>query len=271
MKRKVDPEKLSHEEEEDLLNSLNAFDDWLVTKGITQTKASVQQVDFPFADEDWTMIVETDGSVSFNTFVKKKCSYNYYKSIVLHEFFHLVVQKIPHKDDAVKIKDDYGGIMMNLIDIQADFFTALFYREAYGTTLVQYLLLYYEGGKVFADKWIRISKLERFIGTLLSITKMFCNTPDKRDDVDFTDLYLPCVAPLSTEENLHVLVVKKKHIYFDSIVANNKDFLNIKDSYTNINNTSFKEYVIKITEFTFKALKIDMADEIKKEIEALTI
>lgn len=256
-------------EKSDLVKSLNDFDKWLVKKQVVTTPSTISYVNLPFANADWTMTV-VDNEVSFNTFVRNKCSAKYYKSIVLHEFFHLAVQKVPHKDDAVKIKDDFGNEMMKLIDIEADFFTALFHKEVLKYGLVDYLRLYYEGGKVFADKWIRIGKLERFIGTLLSISRMFLDHPNKRDKVFCCDLYLPCVAPLSMDDKMHVLVIRKEHIYFDYINSTNKDFVAMKECYSSLSILSFKEYAQKIIEFCCHALDRDIPKSIVSQIKKIT-
>lgn len=118
---------ISEKEKDDIIASLNQFDKWLVKKRIVKKPSTIKYVDLPFAKDDWTMRV-SGNEVFFNTYNRTKCTADYFKSIVLHEFFHLAVQKVPHKDDAVKIKDDFGGELMKLIDIEADYFTALFFR-----------------------------------------------------------------------------------------------------------------------------------------------
>ena len=180
MKKEILVEGLNKKEKDDLLKSISDFEEWLLKKKIIDTNPDkIRIVDLPFANADWIMKYdENNKTVSFNTFVQKKCSYDYYKSIVLHEFFHLAVQKVPNKEDAVRIKDDFGNELMKLIDIEADFFTALFYKEHLKFGLVDYLKLYYEGSQAFSDQWIRIGKLERFMGTLLGIIKMFITHVD---------------------------------------------------------------------------------------------
>lgn len=259
---------MSEAEKETLTAALNSFDKWLVKKGIAAKPSNITYVDLPYADADWTMSF-VDNQVSFNTFVRNKCSADYYQSIVIHEFFHLIVQNVPHKDDAVKIKDDFGVEMMKLIDIEADFFTAVFYKEVLGFDLVSYLKLYFEGGKVFSDKWIRISKLERFIGTLLSISKMFMDHPNKRDKVSCCDLYLPCVAPLSMDDKLHVLVIRREHIYLDYIASTNKDFIAMKECYSSLSTLSYKEYATKIIDFCCHALSRPVPAKIMTQIKSI--
>lgn len=261
---------LTPEERKELVDELNKFLDWLKSKKIIEKVRKISLiVDFPFSDADWTMRYDAQkGEVSFNTFYKKDCSPDYYKSIILHEFFHLAVQRVPNKEDAVKIKDDFGDELMRLIDIEADFFTALYFKEMKGFTLVQYLNLYYEGSKVFADKWIRIGKLQRFIGTLLSISKMFLTNRTKKSVTSY-DLYLVCIGPLSTKDGIHVLVIRKEHIYFEHIEASTDDFVEIRDCYSNIESLTVKGYVTKILNFASKALKIQLPEDVKLEKDQL--
>lgn len=263
-------EGLTADEENKLVESLIKFANWLVKKRIVKAIPNIYLEDFPFTDADWTMKFDPKkGTVAFNTFTRKDCSFEYFTSIVLHEFFHLAVQKVPNKEDATKIKDDFGGELMKLIDIEADFFTALFYKEELGYGLVRYLKLYHEGSKVFRDKWIRVGKLERFIGTLLSVSKMFINHYNDKRPVKSYDLYLVSISPFFTEDNLHVLVVRKEHIYFDLIQASMQDFIKIKECYTNMEGFSLQAYITRIVNFVSKALPINFPQSLHDEISKI--
>ena len=265
-------EGLTSEEESKLINSLKEFAKWLISKKIVRSLPSIYIEDFPFTESDWVMKFDRQkGAVSFNTFSRKKCSFDYYQSIVLHEFFHLAVQRVPNKEDAVKIKDDFGGELMKLIDIEADFFTALFFKEHFQFGLVQYLKLYHEGSQVFSDKWIRVTKFERYIGTLLSISKMFLDHHDNNKKVKSYDLYLVSINPFYTEENMHVLVIRKEHIYFDLIQATMQDFIKLKECYTNIDGFSFKSYVNRIVSFVSKALAVKIPEKSTRNFKSKNI
>jgi hypothetical protein len=265
---------ISAEQEIELMATLNAFQDWLVEKGIMQKASKIEGTfDFPYSSTDWVMKVDNEqkNRVSFNTQLLNdgNCSFDYYKSILVHEFFHLVVQKVPNKEDATTVKDDFGDQLMKLIDIEADFFTAMFFRDYLKFGLVNYLRLYFEGSKAFTDRRIRTIKLERFIGTLLSIVKMFTNPSLGKGENPTWDLYLPSISPIYTDESLHVLVVKKEHIYFDEIKANYNDFASIKLCYANIDTLTTKGYIKQLIDFSFKALNLgkvplDISSEIKK-------
>jgi len=261
---------LTSDEEQKLVKTLRKFVNWLLEKKIIKEVPDISRaIDLPVSNDDWVMKYdEKEKEVSFNTFVRKQCSFQYYETIILHEFFHLAVQKVPNKDDAVKIRDDFGNELIKLIDIEADFFTALFYKEKRGYCLVDYLKIYYEGGKVFANKWIRIGKLERFIGTLLSISKMFINHIGKTP-IETWDLYLPSISPLFTGDKIHVLVIRKEHIYFELIHANQDDFVKIRECYQEIDDLNQKGYIKKLVNFVKKALDLTIPSQIQKDIDKL--
>jgi len=270
MKKTITTQQLTSDEEKQIFVVLTQFISWLRAKKMVSNMPSIRYMDLPSADADWVMKFDpVTGDISFNTFCRKHCSFEYFQSIVIHEFFHLAVQKVPSKEDATRVKDDFGEQLMKLIDIEADFFTALFYKEILGYSLVGYLKLYHEGSKVFKDKWIRMGKLERFIGTLLSISKMFINHPTNAKKVSSYDLYLVAISPLFTEDNLHVLVIRNEHIYFDLIHASAADFVKIKECYTNDDGFSLKGYVDRIVAFITKALSITIPESITKEIARL--
>jgi hypothetical protein len=247
-----------------LLENLQQFNDWLFEKKVIKKAAKVRNFSWPFANADWIMKVRGH-DVSFNTFVRKQCTFDFYLLIVLHEYFHLVVQKVPNKEDATTIKDDFGIELMKLIDIEADFFAALFFKQHKGYSAVKYFSLMHEGASVFRDSKIRTFKFERFIGSTLSVGKMLVKSQPKKG---FTcDLYLPTIGPIYTENSLHVLVVKKEHIYFDPINAEYSDFVSIKRCYSDASNLSRQQYVSLIMNFINKALNIKSSKTIQDEIK----
>ncbi|GAB2840887.1 hypothetical protein [Ferruginibacter profundus] len=267
-KKATEGKDLTTAEKNKLLQYLNTFATWLLEKGIIKELPALKRtIDLPDTNEDWVMRFNPrDQSVSFNTHLRKRCSFDYYMSIVIHEFFHLAVQKVPNKEDAVKIKDDFGDEWMKIIDIEADFFTAVFYKEKLNFTLVQFLELFYQSGQIFGDKWIRKGKLERYIGTLLTVCKMFLTHPNKTPLVTTYDLYLPSIGALYTEENLHVIVLRKEHIYFEQIDVTFKDVTPIMKCYTNVDSLTLKGYVEFIVTFTSKALSLKIPLKTETEI-----
>ena len=248
--REISPEKKNH-----LISELNNLNEWLIEDGITKEKFDVENIKIePFSDEDWTMKVITDDKnkqiVSFNPNIIRLCNVEYWEMVILHEYFHLVVQKVPNKEDALKIKDTFGSDFMSLIDIEADFYVASYLKQKKKISAEEYWKLCYHGSSVFSDKWIRTKKFERFLGSLLSINKMFLN------DSPTFDLYLPTISPIYTEESIMILVIKREHISFEEIFADYEDFKKLKNIYKNCKSIPFEDYFETLNSFTKKALNI---------------
>ena len=95
---------VTSDQQTEIIQLLNEFLQWLMAGKVIQSLSHTDHiVDLPFANEDWVMRVdEKKRTVSFNTYVTEKCSFGYFKSIFIHELFHLVVQKVPNKEDAVQ-------------------------------------------------------------------------------------------------------------------------------------------------------------------------
>jgi hypothetical protein len=68
---------------------------------------------------------------------------------------------------------------------------------------------------------------------------------------------------------MHVLVVKREHIYFEEITAGYNDFQELKRLYQDVSKFSIKGYTSEIVGFTEKALKLNIPQHVKEAIEAL--
>lgn len=258
-----------NEEGKQLVESLNSFTNWLKEIGVYKSEGvATKIVDFPFSTKDYLMEV-SGNNISFNTAVRNRCTFDYYQMVVLHEYFHLVVQKIPNKGDATRIKDGFGDQLMKLIDIEADFYTAFYYKEKLGYTLVKFLGLYFDGRTIFNDERIRPVKFERYIGSLLSVAKLFIEYPKTDSKSIQVDLYLPTITPVYTESKLHVLIVRKEHIYLDEIIAQHQDFVDLMSCYKNVGDYTKKAYINRLISFIFKAFNIEIPKHISDEINKI--
>src|ERR1700732_4682658 len=115
----------------ELETSINDFKGWLRKRKKLCLDAAEQYTRLTFPDPtpaDWIMNV-SGKEVQFNTFVTGGCSFSYYRMVVLHECFHLFAQDLPNKSDAKRVKDDFGDSFMKLLDIEADYYTAMYYKE----------------------------------------------------------------------------------------------------------------------------------------------
>jgi hypothetical protein len=248
-------QEISDEIKHQLLTAIQNFNIWLNQVNVSQKIFDIKNIIIePYKNEDWIMNVSeknNDTVVSFNPYILKSCDYNFFEIVILHEFFHLVVQGVPNKDDATKIKDYFGSDFMSLIDIEADFYVALYLKTNKSFDMKSYWKTYFEGSKVFIDKWIRNKKIERFLGSVLTINKLFSS-----EDNTF-DLYLPSISPIITEEHMKVLIIKEKHISFEEIRTSYEDFKEIKKLYKKPGHLTFEGYYSVIEDFSNKALKLN--------------
>ncbi|WP_026706107.1 hypothetical protein [Flavobacterium soli] len=238
----------------EVLKEIQDFTSWLnLEKYCTETfQVSNIKIE-PFSKDDWIMRVdqiEDRKEVFFNPNLLKNSSKEFFKVVVLHEYFHLLVQKVPNKEDATKIKDNFGNDFMSLIDIEADFYVALYLKSEKGYSKQKYWETYFEGVRVFKDDWIRNKKFERFLGSILTINRLFAN-----DGV--FDLILPSITPLFTEDHIKVLVLKKEHIYFDTLPLSLEELKEMRGIYLNPTDYDFEDYYKKIEDFT-KQSKVEV-------------
>lgn len=236
-------------EKERLLSAIKDFSLWLKEKKVTTKAFGVENIKIePFSSEDWIMRVNYAKSnepiVSFNPSIINKCSFEFFEVVILHEYFHLVVQGVPNKDDATKIKDGFGSDFMSLIDIEADFYVAYYLKDRRELDLESYWKLYYGGSTVFIDKWIRNKKFERFLGSVLTVDRLF------QSKKNCFDLYLPSISGVFTQEKMSVLKIKREHIIFEEYKIKLEDFTDIKKLYLKPSHFNFEGYYEIITNFT---------------------
>lgn len=253
--RRADAE-LSAAERERLKTAIGDFLRWLRRK-VHVIGEDDYEVSFPRpTSADWLMRVKrgTPTVVQFNSYMLTTgCSYKFYEFNVLHECFHLFVQDLPNKGDAKRLRDDFGDVLMKALDIEADYFTALYYKERRKSSLLQIFELFYETGTVFGDPNVRFPKLERFIGSILSITNVYLSRPGSRATSE-CDLFLPTIGNILTEESLHILIARKSHFVLRSLRIEYAEFIALMKCYTNPKSYSMSGYVRELLSFACKVL-----------------
>jgi hypothetical protein len=263
--------ELSPSEKQQLEGSITAFKAWLckIKKLNTDAAEKYSKASFPRpTSADWIMRAK-DSEVCFNTYVASKCSFEYFRLIVLHECFHLFVQDVPNKSDAKRLKDDFGDGFMTIFDIEADYYTAMYLKEVEHASLVDIFHLYHEGTGIFGDPHIRVPKLERFIGSVLSIAKAYFKNPIAGRTKKENDLYLPATGSILTEERIHILLLRKNHFALGEIQMNGYDFVNIAKCYTGLDGLGVRDYVETLVHFASKALGEDIPMEIYDQLRGL--
>lgn len=262
---------LTLRQEQRLSSSIRDYLKWLRAKVDVQGADKYTVFRFPRpTTEDKVMWVDpsADRTVYFNSYMCAKCGFDFYRLVILHECFHLFVQGVPNKEDAKRVKDDFGDVIMKLLDIEADYYTTLYFKERRRASLVDIFSLYYQGSLAFGDPKIRVTKLERFIGAILSIANVYFAHPDDKP-VSASDLYLPTVSNIPTEESLHILIARQSHFELGSIHADYQDLYEMKKCYTNASAYTLRGYVDHLLHFASKALNYPIPNKMVAEIENL--
>jgi hypothetical protein len=268
---KIRRRQLSPEQKEQLEQSIMDFLKWLRTRIDAKAAEKYETLTFPRPTAaDWIMKAKgrARGEVFFNTYITDKCSFEYFQMVVLHECFHLFVQDVPNKLDAKRLKDDFGNVMMKLLDIEADYYTAMYYKERRHASLIDIFTFNYEGSEIFGDPTIRVTKFERFIGSVLSIANVYFKSPGRKR-VKERDLYLPNVGNIPTEESMHVLIARNSYFLLSEIRVDIHDLVVMKTCYTKANGMTVKEYVDKLLKFACKALNQPIPDRISNQFMKL--
>jgi hypothetical protein len=254
-RRRDRPQELSHQEMERLVHEINLFTKWLEKIRIPLPGRPRYETAWVRSAkrEDWVMWVQNPQrrQVQFNSYLRTKCSFDYYLSVILHECFHLFAHDLPNKSDAKRLRDDFGEEAMRVLDIEADFFVAEYFRHNKRYGLKKNLGLLYEGGKVFGDPKTRVGKLERFVGSVLSIA----NAYSERTRAGTRTLFLPTVKNILTENSLHVIIMTNQCSSIGEIDASIEDFRRINRCYTMARTMSRSTYVSTLMEFSRKALR----------------
>ena len=264
--------ELSLQFKKELQDTINQFIGWLQEKKGLRTDAAKLYSDLMFprpSSADWIMRVE-DSKIQFNSFITGESSFEYFRLVVLHECFHLFVQRLPNKSDAKGVKDDFGDVFMRLLDIEADYYAAIYLKEIHRMSLVDLFKLYHRGSTIFGDPKIRMPKVERFIGSVLSISNAYFKYPGSRSTKE-NDLYLPNIGTMPLEESIHVLIARDRHFVLGEIHADFHDFLELKRCYAGGGREGIgvHQYVKTLVGFASKALKKDAPPGVYREVTRL--
>jgi hypothetical protein len=249
--------QLLKRQEEELKLSIQRFRKWLQATLNVDTSHKYEIITFVAADAgDWIMKAdEMMREARFNPYVTKMCSLEYFEAVVLHECVHLLVQNVPNKSDAKRVKDGYGNPMMKQLDIAADYWVARYYKEDRAAGLGKiFAVLYYEASRVFGDPRVRDEKFERFMGSILSIANLFLQNPGNRND-DGPELYQPTLINFDpAEQTLDVLIERGLYSEMGSLKVSYQDVMDIRHCYTSATEYTVAAYVDRLVKFAVKAL-----------------
>jgi hypothetical protein len=262
---------LTRTQQKELIESVHSFRHWLTETIPHQTleNYTVFECVEP-TPEDWIMRVNrATRVVEFNPAVASGCSLGYFEMIVIHECFHLFAQRLPNKEEARMIKANFGDHMMKTLDIEADFFTALYFRDVKGATLADVLSHYSEGSRVFGDPKLLNWKFERFIGSILSVCNAFLSPDHSNNGAASTDVFIPTINGVHTEDRLYVVRFRGTHCALVEIAATADDFSRLKRAYTNKSALSKYDYVSLVVGFASAALGLSVPEQVEADIATL--
>jgi hypothetical protein len=89
--------------------------------------------------------------------------------VTLHDLYHNLKQNVMSMDDVNNIRDLFGQNEMLMIDIDADVEIFNFFKVYYNYSFIKYSDTSYDGLSVFHDNTTRLPKVQRFIGSIISI------------------------------------------------------------------------------------------------------
>ena len=159
--------------------------------------------------------------------------------VVLHDLYHNVTQKIDSMTEVNAIRDLFGQNEMLMIDIDADLEIYIFFKKYYNYTFIKYLDTLYSGMTVFNDKNTRLPKLQRFIGSIISIYMS--------DTVNRT-VYYPSLSKISNIMYLYAMSGEGIKIYKIDIVQKSvDDILKILQNPNEITKDEFIEELLKFS------------------------
>lgn len=200
---------LSPEDADALVRDVTRFLAWLSGRLRADASSKYGEIVFTGPDNsDWVMEVPNTPNepVKFNIAPLKDCSVEYYRMIIIHECFHLLVQDVPNKIDAKRLKDDFGDTLMLFMDVEADFYTYLFLEFSHNYDGSKIFQLNFQGREVFGDERTRIPKLERFVSSALTMVNHFANQCSRDKEI-----FLVRSINIATENTLHALVFTSTH------------------------------------------------------------
>jgi hypothetical protein len=157
--------------------------------------------------------------------------------VILHDLYHNLKQGIKSHGDVLKLRDTIGNNEMLLIDIDADVEMYNFLVKYYNYDFKKYVDTLYEGGSVFRSIVARFPKVQRFIGSLISI---YLSDSGKRPVIfpSFGSIYneLCLISITGSKLYFHQVEVEKSELNKIIDIAQNSNKYSQDEFYTGIKN-----------------------------------
>ena len=118
-------------------------------------KPCLIEFEFDSFEEDWIFRVKKDNVLTFNLSLFHLCSERFYLCVIIHELYHYIKHKILDKSEVKILRDLYSDLIIRAMDVEADLYAAIYFKEELNYSYSEYIELLYEGRKVFISKNIR--------------------------------------------------------------------------------------------------------------------
>jgi len=253
-----------------LHSHIQNFHEFLLERGVVRDPREFSYKVTRPSERDFTMEV-TNNVVEFNPIVlkQKKCSFEYYLSIIFHELVHLWVHNIPNKSDAKRVKSSFANVTMRQFDVEADTIVAWYLKEIMDFSLIKYYKLLIEGTRVFGDPEVSSGKVERFIGSLISTARLFVDT-NSQNRLYRPTFYLPCLCN-RFDASVPILVQYNGYHAIANRDMSNMDIDRLRGIYVNADEARLSEYgcVKDMVDFVAKVLELKIPLPVMRELSKM--
>jgi 8-oxo-dGTP diphosphatase len=144
--------------------------------------------------------------------------------VVLHDLYHNLKQGISSHDEVLLVRDVFDYSTMLLMDIDADLEIYKFFVKYYDFNFQKYIETLYQGGDVFRNTIARMPKMQRFLGSMMSIYHLG-NSNQKV-------IYFPNLTKI--HDKIFVLAISDG-IKFNQLQADHKEVEIVIDTFQNSN------------------------------------
>lgn len=158
--------------------------------------------------------------------------------VILHDMYHNLKQGITAYQDVVAIRDIFGQNEMLMFDIDADVEIFRFLQKEYGFSFQKYLEVLWEGSTVFRDVVTRMPKVQRFMGSIMSIYALSRNQKI---------IFFPNITKI--HETLFVISASSTGLKFHQLGIKDFDLHKTITAFQDVNKLNKEEFTKTLTDF----------------------
>lgn len=149
-------------------------------------------------------------TIWFNDDIVNQTGYYYSTAVIIHDLYHVFKQNVITNHDVKRLKD-ISAYYMTLFEIEADYFMFDFLRIWYGFTYTDYLKIYFSSKGYFRDPTPRMPKVERFIGSSVSLYSLYFQNGEHRGHYEV-------ILSTPTDQKTIIAHVGNRHRIVDVVI-----------------------------------------------------